>query len=120
MLDFLGLTSEADEAAVEEAMTLSMSQTLMEFGAGMAFAGRQVHLEAGGDDFYIDLLLYHIPTDRYVVVGLKADPQASLKQLYRIFIIGAFGWSAVDVGVGQGHGLQHLFRAKPTAAWPPP
>ena len=72
VLDFLGLTSEADEAAIEEAMTLRMAQTLREFGTGMAFAGRQVHLEVGGDDFYIDLLLYHIPTDRYVVVELKA------------------------------------------------
>jgi predicted nuclease of restriction endonuclease-like (RecB) superfamily len=72
VLDFLGLTSEADEAAIEEAMTLRMAQTLMEFGTGLAFVGRQVHLEVGGDDFYIDLLLYHIPTDRYVVVELKA------------------------------------------------
>lgn len=72
VLDFLGLTAEADEAAIEEAMTLRMSQTLMEFGTGFAFTGRQVHLEVGGDDFYIDLLLYHIPTDRYVVVELKA------------------------------------------------
>lgn len=32
----------------------------------------QVHLEIGGDDFYVDLLLFHIPTDRYVVVELKA------------------------------------------------
>lgn len=72
VLDFLGLSAEADEAAIEEAMTLRMAQTLMEFGAGFAFAGRQVHLEVGGDDFYIDLLLYHIPTDRYVVVELKA------------------------------------------------
>jgi predicted nuclease of restriction endonuclease-like (RecB) superfamily len=72
VLDFLGLSAEADEAAIEEAMTLRMAQTLMEFGTGFAFAGRQVHLEVGGDDFYIDLLLYHIPTDRYVVVELKA------------------------------------------------
>lgn len=72
VLDFLGLSAEADEAAIEEAMTLRMAQTLTEFGAGFAFAGRQVHLEVGGDDFYIDLLLYHIPTDRYIVVELKA------------------------------------------------
>ncbi|MBG6185418.1 putative nuclease of restriction endonuclease-like (RecB) superfamily [Arthrobacter sp. CAN_A214] len=72
VLDFLGLSPEADEAAIEEAMSSRMTQTLMEFGAGFAFVGRQVHLEVGGDDFYIDLLLYHIPTERYVVVELKA------------------------------------------------
>jgi hypothetical protein len=44
----------------------------MEAGAGSDFVGRQVHLEIGGDDFYIDLLLCHIPTERYVVVELKA------------------------------------------------
>ncbi|AMM31665.1 hypothetical protein SA2016_0980 [Sinomonas atrocyanea] len=41
VLDFLGLTEEADERAMEEAMTLRMSQTLAEFGPGFAFVGRQ-------------------------------------------------------------------------------
>jgi predicted nuclease of restriction endonuclease-like (RecB) superfamily len=40
VLDFLGLSVEVDEAAIEEAMTLRMAQTLMDFGAGFAFAGR--------------------------------------------------------------------------------
>ncbi len=53
-------------------MTLRLSQTLAEFGAGFAFVGRQYHLDVDGDDFYVDLLLYHVPSDRYVVVELKA------------------------------------------------
>lgn len=72
IFDFLGLTEEAQEHAIEEAMTLRLSQTLAEFGAGFAFVGRQYHLDVDGDDFYVDLLLYHVPTDRYVVVELKA------------------------------------------------
>lgn len=72
IFDFLGLTEEAQEHAIEEAMTLRLSQTLAEFGAGFAFVGRQYHLDVDGDDFYIDLLLYHVPSDRYVVVELKA------------------------------------------------
>ncbi|WP_247826156.1 PDDEXK nuclease domain-containing protein [Arthrobacter antioxidans] len=72
VLDFLGLTEEAQEHAIEEAMTLRMAQTLAEFGPGFAFVGRQHHLNIDGDDFYIDLLLYHVPSDRYVVVELKA------------------------------------------------
>lgn len=72
VLDFLGLGEEADERALEEAMTLRMSQTLAEFGEGFAFYGRQYHLDLDGEDFYIDLLLYHVPTDRFVVVELKA------------------------------------------------
>lgn len=72
IFDFLGLTAEAQEHALEEPMTLHLSQTLAEFGAGFAFVGRQYHLDVDGDDFYIDLLLYHVPSDRYVVVELKA------------------------------------------------
>lgn len=72
VLDFLGLTEEAQEHAMEEAMTLRMAQTLAEFGPGFAFIGRQYHLDVDGDDFFIDLLLYHVPSDRYVVVELKA------------------------------------------------
>lgn len=72
VFDFLGLGEEADERALEEAMTLRMSQTLAEFGEGFAFYGRQYHLDLDGEDFYLDLLLYHVPTDRFVVVELKA------------------------------------------------
>lgn len=72
VLDFLGLGEEADERALEEAMTLRLSQTLAEFGEGFAFYGRQYHLDLDGEDYYLDLLLYHVPTDRFVVVELKA------------------------------------------------
>ncbi|GLB69158.1 PDDEXK nuclease domain-containing protein [Arthrobacter mangrovi] len=72
VLDFLGLTEEAEELAIEQAMTLRMSQTLAEFGRGFAFYGRQYHLDVEGEDFYIDLLLVHVPTNRFVVVELKA------------------------------------------------
>lgn len=72
VLDFLGLTTEAEELAIEEAMTQRMSQTLAEFGRGFAFYGRQYHLDVEGDDFYIDLLLVHVPTNRFVVVELKS------------------------------------------------
>ena len=45
---------------------------MLELGAGFAFIGRQVHLELGGDDFYIDLLFYHLKLRCYVVIELKA------------------------------------------------
>ena len=72
VLDFLGLTTEAEELAIEEAMTRRMSQTLAEFGPGFAFYGRRYHLDVEGEDFYIDLLLVHVPTNRFVVVELKS------------------------------------------------
>ncbi|WP_363331316.1 PDDEXK nuclease domain-containing protein [Microbacterium sp.] len=40
-------------------------------GALFAFVGRQVHVEIDGDDFYIDLLFFHVEQLRYVVVELK-------------------------------------------------
>lgn len=58
---------------MEQAMTLRMSQTLAEFGPGFAFVGRQYRPSIEGDeDYLIDLLLCHIPSNRYVVVELKA------------------------------------------------
>ncbi len=41
-------------------------------GQGFAFVGKQVHLELGGDDFYLDLLFYHIKLKCYIVIELKS------------------------------------------------
>jgi hypothetical protein len=49
-----------------------MVQTLQELGTGFAFVGRQVHFDVNGDDFYLDLLFFHVEQLRYVVVELKA------------------------------------------------
>jgi predicted nuclease of restriction endonuclease-like (RecB) superfamily len=48
-----------------------MVETLRELEAGFAFVGRQVHFEVEGDDFFIDLLFFHVTQLRYVVVELK-------------------------------------------------
>src|SRR5665647_2867604 len=45
--------------------------TLRELGTGFAFVGRQVHFDVAGDDFYLDLLFFHIEQLRYVVIELK-------------------------------------------------
>ena len=45
----------------------------MELGVGFAFEGRQYNLNVGGDDFYIDLLFYHIHLKCYVVIELKME-----------------------------------------------
>lgn len=72
LFDFLGVGAEADERAIESALVRHISRFLLELGAGFAFVGRQVHIEVGGDDFYIDLLFYHLKLRCYVVVELKA------------------------------------------------
>jgi len=73
-LDFLGLSKDAEERAIEQALVRHITDFLIELGAGFAFVGRQVHLEVGGDDFFIDLLFYHLKLRCYVVVELKAGP----------------------------------------------
>ena len=73
LFDFLDVGKEADEREIESALVKHITQFLLELGAGFAFVGRQVHLEVGGDDFYIDLLFYHLKLRCYVVVELKAD-----------------------------------------------
>ena len=73
-LDFLGIGSEAMERAIEEAIVQHITRFLLELGAGFAFVGRQVHLEVGGEDFFIDLLFYHLKLRCYLVVELKACP----------------------------------------------
>ncbi len=73
LFDFLDVGKEADEREIETALVKHITQFLLELGAGFAFVGQQVHLEVGGDDFFIDLLFYHLKLRCYVVVELKAD-----------------------------------------------
>jgi predicted nuclease of restriction endonuclease-like (RecB) superfamily len=70
--DFLGLTNEAQERAIEGALVQHVTQFLLELGAGFAFVGRQVLLDVGGEEFFIDLLFYHLKLRCYVVIELKA------------------------------------------------
>lgn len=69
--DFLGLTDEAQEREIEHALVKHVTDFLLELGAGFAFVGRQVLLDVGGDEFFIDLLFYHLKLRCYVVIELK-------------------------------------------------
>lgn len=73
LFDFLNVGMEANEREIEDALIKHITQFLLELGAGFAYVGRQVHLEVGGDDFYVDLLFYHLKLRCYVVIELKAD-----------------------------------------------
>lgn len=70
--DFLGLTDEAQEREIENALVRHVTEFLLELGAGFAFVGRQVLLDVGGEEFFIDLLFYHLKLRCYVVIELKA------------------------------------------------
>jgi len=69
--DFMAMTAPYNELDVERQLTQHITQFLLELGKGFAFIGRQYHLEIAGNDYYIDLLFYHVTLKCYVVVELK-------------------------------------------------
>jgi predicted nuclease of restriction endonuclease-like (RecB) superfamily len=71
VFDFLDLTQRSRERAIETALTQRLQETLAELGPGFAFVGRQMHFAVDGDEFFVDLLLFHAEQVRYVVVELK-------------------------------------------------
>lgn len=79
---FLTLAADHAEADLQRGLVGHIRQFLLELGAGFAFVGEQVHLEVGGEDFYLDLLFYHLKLRCYVVFDLKAKrftPEAAGK-----------------------------------------
>jgi len=77
-MGFLDVGADLTEREFEERLTRRIVETLRELGSGFAFIGRQHHIEGDGDDFYIDLLFFHVEQLRYVVFELKTrefDPR---------------------------------------------
>ncbi len=60
VFDFLSIGKEAKERDLEKALLEQIRLFLLELGVGFSFVGSQYHLEVGGEDFYIDLLFYHL------------------------------------------------------------
>jgi predicted nuclease of restriction endonuclease-like (RecB) superfamily len=69
--DFLSMSKKYNERELEDALLEHISHFLLELGSGFAFVGRQYRLVVGGDEFFVDLLFYHIRLKCYVVVELK-------------------------------------------------
>jgi predicted nuclease of restriction endonuclease-like (RecB) superfamily len=74
LFDFLGTADPRREREVEQALVDHIQRFLLELGAGFAFVGRQVHLEFASNDYYLDLLFYHLNLRCYIVVELKGVP----------------------------------------------
>ena len=72
IFDFLGTDMPRKEYELEQKLIDHIQKFLLELGQGFAFVGRQVHLELGNQDYYIDLLFYHLNLRRFVVVELKS------------------------------------------------
>lgn len=71
LFDFLSLGKDAHEREVEKALVTHIERFLIELGEGFAFLGRQYHLQVEDQDFYLDLLFYHIKLRSFFVVELK-------------------------------------------------
>ncbi|HEY9658319.1 MAG TPA: PDDEXK nuclease domain-containing protein, partial [Allocoleopsis sp.] len=70
-LEFLGLQEKALERDLERALVERMQKFLLELGVGFAFVGSQYRLEVEGDEFFVDLLFYHLGLSCFVVIELK-------------------------------------------------
>jgi predicted nuclease of restriction endonuclease-like (RecB) superfamily len=71
LFDFLTLERPFHERELETGLLRHLQDFLVELGTGFAYVGRQVHLDVGDDDFYVDLLFYHLRLRCFVVIDLK-------------------------------------------------
>ncbi len=69
--DFIELADDYREKELEQGLINHIEKFLLELGQGFAFIGRQYHIEIAGDDYYIDLLFYHLKLRCYCVIELK-------------------------------------------------
>lgn len=70
--DFLGLHDEALEREIEHASISHIMKFLLELGKGFAFVGSQVELTLGKNQYFVDMLFYHLKLHCYVVIEIKA------------------------------------------------
>jgi predicted nuclease of restriction endonuclease-like (RecB) superfamily len=72
IFDFLTIEEPFRERELEAQLVRHIERFLLELGQGFAFVGRQYRLDVGGDDFYIDLLFYHLKLRCFIVIDLKS------------------------------------------------
>lgn len=74
LFDFLTLAEPFHERELETGLVAHLEKFLLELGQGFAFVGRQFRVSVDEQDFYIDLLFYHLKLRCYVVIELKRGP----------------------------------------------
>ncbi|WP_120521947.1 PDDEXK nuclease domain-containing protein [Arthrobacter celericrescens] len=72
VFDFVAMTDRRNERELENQLVDHIQKFLLELGQGFAFVGRQVRLVIDEDEFFTDLLFYHLKLRAYVVIELKA------------------------------------------------
>ena len=73
VFDFLSMAEDAAERELERGLVEHVRKFLLELGVGFAFVGSQYHFEVEGEDFYLDLLFYHLRPRCFVVIDLKTE-----------------------------------------------
>ena len=71
--DFLTIRQNYDERELQEALTTNITKFLLELGNGFAYVGQQYRLQVGEQEFFADLLFYHLKLRCYVVIELKVE-----------------------------------------------
>jgi len=71
IFDFVEASESKIEREIESELINNIAKFLLELGSGFAFVGNQYHMEIGGQDFYLDLLFYHLNLRCYIVIELK-------------------------------------------------
>ena len=61
------------ERDLERGLLEHLRSLILELGKGFAFVGSQYRLDVGGQDFYLDLLFYHLRLRCFVVIDLKIE-----------------------------------------------
>lgn len=72
IFDFITLKEDFKEKELEEALLTKIRDVLLELGKGFSFVGNQYKISTADNDYYIDLLFYHLELRCYIVVELKA------------------------------------------------
>ena len=71
--DFLTIRQDYDERDLQQALTTNITKFLLELGSGFAYVGQQYRLQVGEQEFFADLLFYHLKLRCYVVIELKVE-----------------------------------------------
>lgn len=66
-----GIKENAIEKDIENAMMERIKNILLELGKGFSFVGSQYKISTENQDYYIDMLFYHLELRCYIVVELK-------------------------------------------------
>lgn len=97
--DFLNISENAKERELEQALVERIRNFLLEMGIGFAFVGSQYRLEVEGDEYFIDLLFYHLKLHCYIVIDLKVTefkPEYSGKMNFYISVVNNLLRTEVD------------------------